>query len=112
MKFSMIIAAAAALSLASFSADAAGGGGKRFDRADINRDGRITLQEFGSFTTQQMANGKGKNAEKFRQLSPDQQANRIQRRFERLDEGRKGYLTRADFEAARNNRQQQKPSRL
>ena len=101
VKLARTLAAAAVLALTPLVAAEAGG---RFDKADANRDGRVTLQEFEAQTTRNMMNGQGKRAEKFRQLSPQQRAERIQRRFHRLDEGGKGYLTRGDFEAARDNR--------
>ena len=98
MKTMFVLAAVAAVALLPLSAQAAG----RFEKTDLNGDGRVTLQEFEAQTTRQMMNGRGKQAEKFRQLSPQQRAKRIQRRFQRLDEARKGYLTRADFDAARD----------
>jgi Ca2+-binding EF-hand superfamily protein len=86
--------------------------GGRFDKVDVNRDGRVTLQEFEAHTTRQMANGQGKPAEKFRQLSAQQRARRIERRFQRLDEAGKGYLTRADFEAARDGARKRRSGQL
>ena len=77
----------------------------RFDKADANHDGRVTLQEFEAFTGNQLMSGNGKAAQKFKQLGPDQQAARLQRRFQKLDRDHKGYLTREDFSAAHSGRQ-------
>jgi Ca2+-binding EF-hand superfamily protein len=100
---------AAALALTPLVAAEAGG---RFDKTDANRDGRVTLQEFEAQTTRQMMNGQGKRAEKFRQLSPQQRTKRIQRRFHRLDEAGKGYLTRGDFDAARDATRKRRAGQL
>jgi Ca2+-binding EF-hand superfamily protein len=107
MKIMFVLAAAAAVALLPLSAQAG-----RFEKADANRDGRVTFQEFETQTNRQMTKGKGKMAEKFRQLSPQQRAKRIQRRFHRLDEANKGYLTPADFEAAREARKPRRAGQL
>jgi Ca2+-binding EF-hand superfamily protein len=110
MKTVFVLATAvAAVALLPLSAQAAGG---RFNKADANRDGRVTLQEFETLTNHQMMNGRGQRAEKFRQLSPQQRAKRVQRRFYRLDEGGKGYLTRGDFKAARDAARKRRAGQL
>jgi len=81
----------------SFAAAAAHARDDRFESMDANRDGRVSYAEFASVAGQ---------APKFRQLDPQQRAKRLQRRFHRLDEGKKGYLTREDFIAARDARRQ------
>jgi Ca2+-binding EF-hand superfamily protein len=101
--------AAAVLALTPLAAAEAGG---RFDKTDANRDGRVTLQEFEAATSRQMMEGQGKRAEKFRQQSPQQRAKRIQRRFHRLDEAGKGYLTRGDFDAARDAARKRRSGQL
>ncbi|HYC66242.1 MAG TPA: hypothetical protein VEC14_16045 [Reyranellaceae bacterium] len=103
MKLSLTLLAVAGICLAAAAAEARDG---RFERMDANHDGRVSLAEFDSFTSRKMMTGSGKAAAKFQQLNPQQRAKRIQRRFHRLDEGRKGYLTRDDFIAARKARKQ------
>ncbi len=76
----------------------------RFDKVDANHDGRVTLQEFEAFTGNRLMAGNGKAAQKFKQLGPDQQADWLQRRFQKLDRDHKGYLSREDFGAARRGR--------
>ena len=75
--------------------------GSRFETADTDHDGRVTLQEFETFTGQRLILGNGKAAQKFRQLNPEQQAHRLQARFNRLDQGHKGYLVPTDWPARR-----------
>ena len=103
MKLTLALLAAAAIALGAAAAHARDG---RFQRMDADHNGRVSFAEFDSFTTQKMMRGSGKQATKFRQLSPEKRARRIQRRFHRLDEANKGYLTRDDFIAARNARKQ------
>jgi Ca2+-binding EF-hand superfamily protein len=97
--------AAAIASLPLAHAEAA----SRFDKADANHDGRVTLQEFEAFAGNRLMAGTGKAAQKFKQLGPDQQASVLQRRFQKLDKARKGYLTREDFDAARSSQRPPKP---
>lgn len=70
---------------------------KRFDRADSNHDGRISLQEYESFAGNRMMKAKGKHAQKFRTLDPEQQAALLERRFHKLDRDHKGFLVPADL---------------
>jgi Ca2+-binding EF-hand superfamily protein len=109
VKLARTLAAATVLALAPLAAAEAGG---RFDKTDANRDGRVTLQEFEAQAMRHMMNGRGKRAEKFRQLNPQQRAKRIQRRFQRLDEGGKGYLTQGDLDAARDMVRKRKSGQL
>ncbi|MHB8814492.1 MAG: MipA/OmpV family protein [Steroidobacteraceae bacterium] len=71
-----------------------------FDPADTNHDGRVTLEEFEAFVTQRLKQGQGPAARKFRQLSPAAQRARLERFFEQLDSGHKGYLDRSDWSEA------------
>jgi len=71
-----------------------------FDDADTNKDGRVTLQEFTAYATQRLAAANGRMSSKFKQLSPDEQAARIQKRFEKLDHAHKGYLDRNDWKGS------------
>ncbi len=70
---------------------------RRFDRIDSDHDGRISLQEFESAMGNRLMKGKGRFAEKFRALDPEQQATALQRRFHKLDKDHKGYLIPGDF---------------
>jgi hypothetical protein len=70
----------------------------RFAKADVNHDGRVTLREYESFVGARLSRAKGPKAERFRQLDPEKQAALLQRRFERLDRGHKGYLEPADWQ--------------
>jgi hypothetical protein len=70
-----------------------------FDDADANHDGRVTLQEFEDYVTKRLEGATGA-ARKFKQLSPQEQETRLQERFEKADTGHKGYLDRADWDAA------------
>jgi Ca2+-binding EF-hand superfamily protein len=68
-----------------------------FDDADTNHDGRVTLQEYETYVTNRLMSVDGPRAQRFKQLSPQEQAARLQQRFERLDTGHKGYLDRNDW---------------
>ena len=68
-----------------------------FDAADINHDGRVTLQEYEAYATNRLMAANGRLAQKFKQMSPQQQAARLQQRFEKLDHGHKGYVDRNDW---------------
>jgi Ca2+-binding EF-hand superfamily protein len=68
-----------------------------FDDADTNHDGRVTLQEYQTYVTHRLMASNGPRAQKFKELTPDQQAQRLQQRFDELDAGRKGYLDRKDW---------------
>ena len=69
----------------------------RFARMDLDQDGKITLQEFETVVGNQFRQGKGRKAEFFRSLSPEKQAAILQKRFQRLDRGNKGYLVPDDL---------------
>jgi hypothetical protein len=68
-----------------------------FDDADANHDGRITRPEYDAYATQRLAASNGRMGERFKQLSPQEQAARLQHRFEKMDKGNKGYLDRSDW---------------
>lgn len=68
-----------------------------FDAADANHDGRVTLQEFESYATQQLMSANGFRAQRFREMSPQQQQAVLQKRFTSMDHGSKGYLDRGDW---------------
>ncbi len=69
----------------------------KFDDADVNHDGRVTLQEYQAYVTQRLTVRNGPVAQQFKQLSPQEQAARLQQRFETIDSGHKGYLSRSDW---------------
>lgn len=68
-----------------------------FDVADTNHDGRVSLQEFEAYASQRLLAAYGRRAQRFRSLSPQEQSAALQRRFDRLDHGHKGYLDRSDW---------------
>lgn len=68
-----------------------------FDDADANHDGHVTLQEYKDYVTAHLADASGRIARKFKQLSPEDQAARLQKRFDKMDHGQKGYLDRNDW---------------
>jgi hypothetical protein len=68
-----------------------------FDDADMNRDGHVTLQEYENYVTSRLAAANGRLAQRFKKLSPQDQAARLQQRFEKMDHGKKGYLDRNDW---------------
>jgi Ca2+-binding EF-hand superfamily protein len=68
-----------------------------FDVADANHDGRVTLQEYEAYATSRLMAANGRMAQKFRQLSPQEQAARLQQRFAKMDSAHKGYLDRNDW---------------
>jgi hypothetical protein len=68
-----------------------------FDAVDSNHDGRVTLQEYETFTTQRLMASSGRAAQKFKEMNPDQQESRLRARFNKLDRGHKGYLDRNDW---------------
>jgi Ca2+-binding EF-hand superfamily protein len=68
-----------------------------FDDADANHDGHVTLQEYKDYVSARLAAATGRIARKFQQLSPADQAARLQKRFTKMDHGQKGYLDRKDW---------------
>ena len=68
-----------------------------FDDADTNHDGHVTLQEFQAYATARLAAARGPRAQAFKNMSPTEQADRLQKRFQALDKGNKGYLDRKDW---------------
>lgn len=68
-----------------------------FDDADANHDGHVTLQEYEAYATGSLMARNGRLAQRFKQLSPQEQAARLQQRFDGMDKGHKGYLDRSDW---------------
>ena len=68
-----------------------------FDDADANHDGHVTLQEYKDYVTARLASANGPIAQRFKQLSPEDQAQRLEKRFNKMDHGQKGYLDRKDW---------------
>ena len=68
-----------------------------FDDADANHDGKVTLQEYKDYVTNHLSSANGRMAQRFKQLSPEDQAQRLQKRFDKMDHGQKGYLDRKDW---------------
>jgi Ca2+-binding EF-hand superfamily protein len=68
-----------------------------FNIADANHDGRITLQEFSTYETQRLKASNGFTAQRFKQMTPQEQKARLQARFKELDSGNKGYLDQNDW---------------
>jgi Ca2+-binding EF-hand superfamily protein len=85
----MIVLAGATLAHARMRGD--------FDAADANHDGRVTLQEYQSYATSRLMDANGRIAKRFKRLPPEEQAERLQQRFEKADHGHKGYLDRKDW---------------
>jgi Ca2+-binding EF-hand superfamily protein len=71
-----------------------------FDDADVNHDGRITLQEFESYTERYLMAGTGFRAQHFQQMSTQEQQAVLQKRFKQMDHANKGYLDRKDWTAS------------
>ena len=69
----------------------------KFDDADANHDGHITLSEFDAYVEKRMESANGPRAQMFKQMTPDEQATRLKQRFDNLDTGHKGYLDKADW---------------
>ena len=67
------------------------------DAADANHDGRVTLQEYEAYATSRLMAANGRMAQRFKQLSPQEQAARLQQRFAKMDSAHKGYLDRNDW---------------
>ncbi len=68
-----------------------------FNAADANHDGKVSLLEFQAYATKMLMASSGFMARRFQQMSRDEQASRLQQRFEKADLGQKGYLTAADW---------------
>ena len=68
-----------------------------FNIADANRDGHVTLQEFSTYETQRLKASNGLTAQRFKQMTPQEQEVRLQARFKKLDSGNKGYLDQNDW---------------
>lgn len=60
--------------------------------ADMNRDRRVTLQEYESWAIDRLLAANGAWAQRFKELTPQRQATILQRRFEKLDINRQGFL--------------------
>jgi len=60
--------------------------------ADINHDGRVTLQEYESWARNRLMVANGARAQRFEELSPERQATILQHRFEKLDINHHGFL--------------------
>ena len=71
-----------------------------FDDADANHDGRISAEEFDAFATGRLDASSGSRAQMFRQMTPAEQATHLKDRFDRMDNGHKGYLDRSDWNAS------------
>jgi Ca2+-binding EF-hand superfamily protein len=69
-----------------------------FADADANHDGHVTLQEFEAYAAARLMAANGPVAQRFKELSPQDQTARLQQRFEKLDRGGKGYLDRSDWD--------------
>jgi hypothetical protein len=65
---------------------------KPYCAADMNSDGRVTLQEYESWATNRLMAVNGARAQRFKELTPQRQAALLQRRFEMLDLNRLGFL--------------------
>lgn len=91
-----LAAAAALLALVATTSVRAMAGG--FAAADADHDGKVTLPEFQAYATRMLAAGTGPVARRFQQLSPGQQAKRLQQRFDKVDSNHKGYLTPEDWD--------------
>ena len=68
-----------------------------FDAADANHDGRVTLQEYEAYAKSRLAAADGTLAQRFKQLSAEDQEARLRLRFEKMDHVGKGYLDRKDW---------------
>ena len=68
-----------------------------FDDADANHDGKITLQEFETYATRRLMAGKGRMAQGFRYLSPDDQKARLKKHFDAADIDHNGVLDRKEW---------------
>jgi hypothetical protein len=97
---SLALAAVATVALTS-GVQAQPSSSARFTRADANHDGRVSFQEYESFVGGRMMKARGPRAEKFRSLNPEQQVTLLQKRFQKLDHGHKGYLEPADWQSRR-----------
>lgn len=71
-----------------------------FDDADSDHDGHVTWPEYQTYLTQRLTAADGPIAQRFKQLSPDEQVSRLKERFDRLDAAHKGYLDRKDWGAS------------
>jgi|SRR5581483_7063167 len=72
-----------------------------FDAADTNHDGHVTFDEFSTYAKQQLDGGNSRKAQRFKQLSTDQQDAVLRKRFDQADRNHKGYLDRSDWSAPR-----------
>jgi Ca2+-binding EF-hand superfamily protein len=70
-----------------------------FDTADSNHDGHVTFEEFSAYAKQQLNDINSRKAQRFRQLSTQQQETVLRKRFDRADRSHKGYLDRSDWSA-------------
>jgi MipA family protein len=95
----MFIVALTVLSLTTARAQMKGD----FDAADANHDGRVTFEEFATSAKRQLDAANGAKAQRFKQLSSQQQTTLLRRRFDKVDRSHKGYLDRDDWGAPRSS---------
>ena len=69
----------------------------RFDDADSNYDGRVTLAEFEAYAKASLASADSPRTRRFHELSPDRQTAILEHRFENMDHGHNGFLDRNDW---------------
>lgn len=70
----------------------AGAQAQAYCAADINHDGRVTLEEFESWARNRLMAANGARAQRFKELTPQRQATALQHRFEKLDITHHGFL--------------------
>ncbi|MDB6084438.1 MAG: hypothetical protein JWN43_2319 [Gammaproteobacteria bacterium] len=70
-----------------------------FGAADSNHDGRVSFDEFAAYARQKLEQANGRRAQRFKQLSSQQQTNLLRERFDKADRSHKGYLDRSDWSA-------------
>lgn len=68
-----------------------------FGAADANHDGKVSLQEYQAYATQQMAGRNGRLAQRFKALSPQDQQARLKQRFDAADANHDGVLDRKEW---------------
>jgi hypothetical protein len=56
-----------------------------FGAADSNHDGRVSFDEFAAYARQKLEQANGRRAQRFKQLSSQQQTNLLRERFDKAD---------------------------
>jgi Ca2+-binding EF-hand superfamily protein len=68
-----------------------------FQAADANHDGKVSLQEYQAYASQQLMSRNGRMAQRFKALSPQEQQARLKQRFDGAVADHNGFIDRKEW---------------